>query len=134
MCVYTSCLIFLQSKHETESKRVIEEIENTKADKRKAQSAAAHEQQRKKKCRQENVDKMIIDFVGEALLPFSVVETGSFKSLIEAGFPGKTVLNRKDVAKGLCNEFLSIKNDLIKTFDETAYICITADCWSIFHR
>lgn len=88
----------------------------------------------KKRYKQDDVDDLIVDFVCDGMLPFRTVDNPSFKLLMKTAFPRKTLLNRKQVVVKLMNEFIAIKDSLRKTFEKLEYICVTADCWSIYHR
>lgn len=96
--------------------------------------STSEESQNSKKTKQEDVDQLIIGFISDALVPFGIVENSSFKLLMKKGFPRKTLIDRKQAAEGVLQEFLCMKNSLIETFKGIKYICITADCWTMYHR
>lgn len=112
---------------------IFEKIDIVKSNKRKIRIENVHEKQHKKR-KQEDIDAMIINLVCDAMLPFNVVENPSFKILINAGFPGKTILDRKSTVESITNDFIDMKNTLKNVFKNINYICVTADCWTVFHR
>lgn len=112
---------------------IFEKIENVKINKKRTRREKGTVTQNKKR-KQEDVDSMIINFVCDAMLPFNVVENPSFKILINAGFPNKTILDRKATTESVTRKFADMKNALTDSFRAINYICITADCWTVYHR
>lgn len=49
-------------------------------------------------------------------------------------FPNKTLLDRHTTDLDIVQEFRTFKSSLTEIFEKLKYICITADCWTIFHR
>lgn len=69
-----------------------------------------------------------------ACLPFSIVDHFDFKTLIQKGFPGRTLMSRPTLMKRLNTQF---QHHLIRLKEEMTnieYFTTTADCWSIFKR
>lgn len=122
-----------QSAHKEQSGRIIEQVETSKANKRKEKEANSNEIPAKKR-KQEEIDQLVVNFVSDAMLPFSTVENNSFKKLMNTAFPHKKILDRKQIVSELLKEFTSVKDDLKQTFEQLEYICLTADCWSIYHK
>lgn len=69
-----------------------------------------------------------------ACLPFSLVEQNDFKTLIQKGFPRRTLMSRPTLMIRLNNQFQRHLNDLKKELSCVEYVATTADCWSIFKR
>lgn len=69
-----------------------------------------------------------------ACLPFNLVEQNDFKTLIQKGFPGRTLMSRPTLMIKLNNQFQRHLNDLKKKLSCVEYVATTADCWSIFKR
>ena len=64
---------------------------------------------------QATVDRLVVDFVTEALLPFSVVGLPSFKRLVTGLQPNRTVLCRKTAKARMADMVLALKTRLVET-------------------
>lgn len=89
---------------------------------------------KKVKLKEENINRLVLNFVNDALLPFSIVENPSFKQLMCAGFPRTAIMDRKQLTTELVRDFEAMKMELKETFQSISHICITADIWTIYHR
>lgn len=112
---------------------MLERIDLEKRNKRKSNSTTDTQSQ-PKRSKQETIDRLIINFVTDALLPFKIVENPSFKELISTAFPRKTLLDRHTTSKDIVAGLNTFKSSIVETFNDINYMCITADCWSIYHR
>lgn len=118
--------------HKDKSDEIFEKIQTEKLNKRKEKLNNSGGQAKKQ--RRQDVDQLITDFVVDALVPYSVVDTPSFKVLVNAGWPNRSHLDRHQVADNVASDFVKLKTSLVETFNPIKNICITADCWSMYHR
>lgn len=79
---------------------------------------------------------MITDFIVVGNHAFSTVEQDKFKEIINKGFPYRCCLARKTLTSRILSNATDLKNNLMNelTSDEVKYICVTADCWSVYKR
>lgn len=83
---------------------------------------------------QTTLDKLVLNFVCEANQPFSVVETPSFKVMIETLQPQRTVMTRKTLCSKLQEAAKNMKSDIIKKLSTVNHVATTTDCWSARQR
>lgn len=119
--------------HKDRSQEIIAEIEHIKIEKRK-QKSNENVNNQKKRFKQADVDKLIVDFIEDSMLPFKIVENPSFVKLINTAFPNHAVMNRKKATNEVLQDFQTVKTKLTEEFEKIEYICVTCDCWSIYHR
>lgn len=82
---------------------------------------------------QATLDKLMLNFVCEANQPFSVVETPSFKTMIETLQP-HTVMTRKTLCTRIKEAAKHKKSIIIKKLSAVNYVATTTDCWSARQR
>lgn len=82
---------------------------------------------------QATLDKLVLNFVCEANQPFSVVETPSFKTMIETLQP-HTVMTRKMLCTRIKEAAKHKKSIIIKKLSAVNYVATTTDCWSARQR
>ncbi|KAJ6645205.1 hypothetical protein Bhyg_00408 [Pseudolycoriella hygida] len=87
-----------------------------------------------KKVSQKELNKLIVDAVVDAMLSFSFLENSSVRKLLEAGFPGKVILNRKSVIPLIEKEFQKLQEDLQNELHQQKYVCLTSDSWTSYRR
>ncbi|KAL7389461.1 hypothetical protein ABVT39_004275 [Epinephelus coioides] len=79
------------------------------------------------------LDKLVLNFVCEGNQPFSVVETPSFKTMIETLQP-HTVMTRKTLCTRIQEAAKHKKSIIIKKLSAVNYVATTTDCWSARQR
>lgn len=82
----------------------------------------------------DELDTLVQNLIVNVCLPFSLVEQTDFKTLIQKGFPGRTLMSRPTLMKRLDTQFQHHLNCLKKEMANIEYLSTTADCWSIFKR
>ncbi|XP_039599784.1 uncharacterized protein LOC120522979 [Polypterus senegalus] len=75
-------------------------------------------------------DKLVLTFVCEANQPISVVETTSFKTMMETLQPQCTVMTRKTLFSKIQEAAKNMKSIIIKKLSTVNYVATTIDCWS----
>lgn len=84
---------------------------------------------------QKQLDKLVLDYVVEKVLPFSTVECKSFEKLVLSGKSTRLqVMTRKKLVETLIREFNILKNGQINEYSAIQYFCLTADLWSSRRR
>ncbi|XP_034534155.1 uncharacterized protein LOC117808543 [Notolabrus celidotus] len=83
---------------------------------------------------QATFDKLVLNFVCEANQPFSVVETPSFKNMIETLQPHCTVMTRKTLCCRIQEAAKNMKSIIIKKLSAVSHVATTTDCWSARQR
>ncbi|KAJ6646217.1 hypothetical protein Bhyg_01428 [Pseudolycoriella hygida] len=84
---------------------------------------------------QERVDQMVLNYIIDKVLPFSTVESGSFRELVLTGKSEKIkVMTRVKLVDRLIKEFQISKNGQIDKYTMIQYFCLTADLWSSRRR
>ena len=83
---------------------------------------------------QSTVDKLVVDFVTEGLLPFSVVELSSFKRLVVGLQPGKSVVCRATLKRSMDQRVTDMRVVLCATLQSVDCVATTTDCWSARNR
>ncbi|KAL3983521.1 oligodendrocyte myelin glycoprotein [Sarotherodon galilaeus] len=79
---------------------------------------------------QATFDKLLLTFVCEANRPFSIVETSSFKTMMETLQPQCTVMTRKTLCSKIQDAVKNMKSIIIKKLSTVNYVATTTDCWS----
>lgn len=96
-----------------------------------------------KKIDQQKVNRLSLNFIVDAMLPFNVVEKPSFKKLISEltaeHFPAKSqqpliAPTRRIITPMLSSQFQLLKKNQIEKLNQIDYICLTADLWSRCRR
>ncbi|KAJ6648008.1 hypothetical protein Bhyg_03233 [Pseudolycoriella hygida] len=72
-----------------------------------------------KKVSQNELNKLIVSAIIDAMLPFSFLENNSVRKLPEAGFPSKNILSRKSVVPLIEEHFHKLQEDLKKQDEDT---------------
>lgn len=75
------------------------------------------------------VNTLIERFIVKKLQPISLVEDPYFIELIE-GLSGVKPMSRHTFKSHLLDKMLSIKSNMIATFEKQPWVCTTADIWS----
>ncbi len=78
----------------------------------------------------ETVDQLVINFICECLLPFSVVKEKTFKELVTTLQPQAKVISPSTVTKRIFKAATDMKKKLIAELDEVKFVATTADYWS----
>lgn len=125
--------------HAASSSEILSKINDCKnSSKRKSQELNQPEKQQKIGCfakpTQQMVTQSILNFVCDALVPFSTVNNPSFRALMKLGFPNINVLDRRSLSDKIKAEYTMTKDSMRKQFERLNYICVTADCWTAHKR
>lgn len=83
---------------------------------------------------QVTADKLIKNYIIQEMRPLSTVDKSAFKELVTGLNPNIHVLSRKTLASRINQEYLQMKEVLKKEFQQTLYVCTTADIWSCHKR
>uniref|UniRef100_A0A673A804 BED-type domain-containing protein n=2 Tax=Sphaeramia orbicularis TaxID=375764 RepID=A0A673A804_9TELE len=75
-------------------------------------------------------DKLVLKFIYEASQPFSLVETSSFKNMIETLQPQCTVMMRKSLCTKIQEAAKNMKSIIMKKLSAVNHVATTTDCWS----
>ncbi|RVE41164.1 hypothetical protein evm_014185 [Chilo suppressalis] len=128
----------LSSFHLSILKQIDQESKNHKGKKRKHDESNSSnfkqlsiENATGKHISQDKLDKMVLDCIVSASLPFRIVENEHFRFLIENGFKGKRLMTRPTVSKKLDSEVANIRKNLLEKLSHPRHVSSTADCWSV---
>ena len=87
-----------------------------------------------RKLTQSMLDKYILEYITDSILPFNHVESDAFKSFVEnlIGSSSKQVRikGRTTYTNRMKELFQSQKKSLIDSMEKADYVCLTADHWS----
>lgn len=86
-----------------------------------------------KKLNQTEFDKANIELIVSTVSPFSLIEHPGFIKYCKLT-SNRVPASRRNFMRDIVSEYndmtASLKDELIKV----NFVCITADCWSVFHR
>ena len=83
---------------------------------------------------QKKVDDLVVGFITEGLMPFSLVEMPSFQQLVKGLQPNRTVISRPTVMKRITEKAKTIRSNVKTAMVEVQYVSTTTDCWSARRR
>lgn len=83
---------------------------------------------------QSTVDKLILDFVCNAIQPFSIVEEDSFIKLVKGLAPNRTIMCRKTLSVRIKEQYDILRKRLITQLKQVSAVSTTADGWTHFSR
>ena len=83
---------------------------------------------------QAKVDRLILGYLTEGLLPLSTVELPGFKDLIVGLQPNRTVLCRATVKRRFDEMVCAMKVNIRDTLRPLSFVATTTDCWSAHRR
>lgn len=116
--------------------KVFEAVEKKKQDKLNKRKGEQSKESGvpKKFMTQADVNKMIIQYICDGLVPLSTVENLSFKNIIINGFPSCQVPCRETITALLMKEYQLFVDAQIDIYRNVSHICVTVDCWTAHHR
>lgn len=80
------------------------------------------------------VDNLLMKFITEGLMPFSLVEQPAFKEFVTGLQPNRSVMCRATVVKKIGEKANLVKKNLKTAMSEVQHIATTTDCWSARRR
>jgi KRAB domain-containing zinc finger protein len=83
---------------------------------------------------QAQVDDLLIKFMTEALMPFSLVEQPAFKEFVLGLQPNRSVMCRATVVRRISDKASLVKKNLKEAMDKVEHVATTTDCWSAHGR
>lgn len=83
---------------------------------------------------QAKVNELIVGFITEGLMPFSVVEMPSFKALVTGLQPNRSVISRPTVMKRISEKATLIKENIKEAMAKVQHVATTTDCWTAHRR
>ena len=83
---------------------------------------------------QKKVDNLVVGFITEGLMPFSLVEMPSFQQLVKGLQPNRTVISRPTVMKRITEKAKTVRSNVKTAMAEVQYVSTTTDCWSARRR
>ncbi|CAB4039898.1 zinc finger BED domain-containing 1-like, partial [Paramuricea clavata] len=83
---------------------------------------------------QAQVDDLLIKFMTEALMPFSMVEQPAFKEFVLRLQPNRSVMCRATVVRRISDKASLVKKNLKEAMDKVEHVATTTDCWSAHGR
>lgn len=79
---------------------------------------------------QAKVDDLVVGFITERLMPFSLVEMPSFQELVIGHQPDWSVISRPTVVKRIKEKADMIKNNVKTAMADAQHVATTTDCWT----
>ena len=83
---------------------------------------------------QAKVDDLLIGFVTEGLMPFSVVEMPCFQRLVKGLQPNRSVMCRASVTKRINEKASLVKKNVQDAMKKVKHVATTTDCWTAHRR
>ena len=83
---------------------------------------------------QAKVNDLVVEFITEGLMPFSVVEMPSFKALVTGLQPNRSVISRPTVIKRINEKATLVKENVKDAMAKAQHIATTTDCWTAHRR
>jgi len=86
-----------------------------------------------KKLDQAEFDKANLKLIIDTVSPFSFIEHPAFVNYCKVT-SNKVPTSRRNLMRDVEYLYNKMINEMVSELDTIKYVCITADCWSIFHR
>lgn len=86
-----------------------------------------------KKLNQDQFDRENIKLIIETVSPFSFIEHPAFINYCSVT-SYKIPASRKNFMRDVKFLYAKMICEIVRDLEKIKYVCITADCWSIFHR
>lgn len=86
-----------------------------------------------KKLSQADFDKANLKLIIDTVSPFSFIEHHAFVNYCKVTM-NKVPASRRNLMRDVEYLFNKMINEMVCELENIKYVCITADCWSIFHR
>jgi KRAB domain-containing zinc finger protein len=83
---------------------------------------------------QAKVNELVVGFITEGLMPFSVVEMPSFKALVTGLQPNRSVISRPTVMKRISEKATLAKQNIKGAMVKVQHVATTTDCWTAHRR
>ncbi|KAF2353120.1 Ribonuclease H-like domain [Trinorchestia longiramus] len=80
---------------------------------------------------QSTIDKTIVRFVVDNMLPLQVVDSQSFRDMVHTLNPKKEVPSRRTLGRRILKTYEEMKDSLISKLEQVKWVGTTADCWSV---
>lgn len=85
-----------------------------------------------KKLNQTDFDKANLKLIINTVSPFSLIEHPAF--IYCKLTSNKTPASRRNLMRDVENLFNKMTKEMVEEFENIKHVCLTVDCWSIFHR
>ena len=79
---------------------------------------------------QEQVDKLIVNFIIGEVLSVNIVDEPSFIALIGCGFPKRKIISQSTIKRKIANRFEEMKSEILQKLDRAKFVSTTCDIWS----
>lgn len=86
-----------------------------------------------KKLSQEEFDKANLELIVGTVSPFSLIEHPCFIKYCKKT-SNKIPMSRRCLMRNIISNFNNMISQLKDELSKVKFVCITADCWSVFHR
>jgi len=86
-----------------------------------------------KKLNQTEFDKANIELIVSTVLPFSLIEHSGFIKYCKLT-SNRVSASRRNFMRDIVSEYNDMTTSLKDELSQVNFVCITADCWSVFHR
>ncbi|KAF0716715.1 Uncharacterized protein FWK35_00031341 [Aphis craccivora] len=86
-----------------------------------------------KKLNQTEFDKANIELIVSTVLPFSLIEHPGFIKYCKLT-SNRVPASRRNFMRDIVSEYNDMTTSLKDELSQVNFVCITADCWSVFHR